>query len=223
MNDLPVRILIAEDHTLFAEAVGQLFKKLPQYLLVGVCQNAHETLWMLQKHEVDILLLDLNIPQQRMETPQMGGINILDYLRHDSICKAQIIIISSFNDFQLTTTALKKGASGYLLKNTTSNELLKAIEEVRAGRIYLQKEVANQISIKGETDEEEALIGLLTPREKQVAKLVSHGFTSTQIAEKLNLTNHTVNEYKDKAQRKLGAKNAADMVRILYQNRLLDS
>jgi DNA-binding NarL/FixJ family response regulator len=221
MNPAQTRILIAEDQTLVAETISHFLQKYSEYILVGNCQNKHDILWMLQKHEVDVVLLDLNIPQERFGPANMAGLEVLDFIRENYKNKTQAIILSSFNDHKLTRQVLDKGAWGYLLKTSTTRELHKAIQTVRNGQIYLQSEVRNALQIKSNASESELMVIRLTSREKEVVRMVAHGKTSKEIAFDLNLSPHTINEFKDNIQKKLGARNSSEMIRIVYEQKLL--
>lgn len=221
MNPKTTRILIAEDQTLVAETISHFLQEYDEYTLIGNCQNKHDVQWMLQKHEIDIVLLDLNIPQERFGLPNMAGLEVLDFIKQNFKTKTQAIILSSFNDHKLTRQALDKGAWGYLLKTTTTKELHKAIQTVRSGQVYLQSEVRNALQIKSNSPDPELASIRLTNREKEVVRLVAHGKTSKEIASDLNLSQHTINEFKDNIQKKLGAKNSSEMIRIVYEQQLL--
>lgn len=221
MNSTKTRILIAEDQTLVAETISHFLEEYPDYTLVGNCQNKYDVQWMLQKHEIDIVLLDLNIPHERFGQPNMAGLEVLDFIRENFKNKTQAIILSSFNDHKLTRQILDKGAWGYLLKTSTTKELHKAIQTVRSGQLYLQNEVKIALQIKTNSSEPELMAIRLTSREKEVVRMVAHGKTSKEIAADLNLSQHTINEFKDNIQKKLGARNSSEMVRIVYEQKLL--
>lgn len=221
MNSTKTRILIAEDQTLVAETISHFLQEYPDYELIGNSQNKHDVLWMLQKHEIDIILLDLNIPQERFGPANMAGLEVLDFIQENLKNKTQAIVLSSFNDHKLTRQVLDKGAWGYLLKTSTTKELHKAIQTVRSGQPYLQNEVKNALQVKTNSSEPELNSIRLTNREKEVVRMVAHGKTSKEIAFDLNLSQHTINEFKDNIQKKLGARNSSEMVRIVYEQKLL--
>ncbi|AXE18171.1 hypothetical protein DR864_10675 [Runella rosea] len=218
-----IRILLVEDKYLIAEAFSRLLADFTDLEVIGISNNRDEAIHQLKIHKIDIVLLDLQIPLRNLGRPKIAGFEVLEYLQ--SIPKnTKTIILSNYNDFTFIKKAEQLGAKGYLLKNTTSKELYNAILTVYQGGSYFQSEVETQLKTKQEEEELEPInaFAKLTKREKEVSKLLSHGFTSKDIAKALSIRAGTVDEYRDNIMSKLDAKNTADMIRIIYENGLLE-
>lgn len=219
----PVRILIAEDVGLVAEGFCKLLEMKPErFVVAGVTDNLDDTLRTLEHAPPDVLLLDLNLPLARQGTPKLAGFDVLEYLgRHKPGVRA--IVLSQHNDYSFIKRALHLNARGYMLKNTTSAELFEAIRAVVDGHLYLPPRVKLQLQLRDDpsTDDPTIAFARLSKREVEVVRLVAQGFTSQEIANFLKLQRGTVEEYRENVIGKLGAKNAPDMVRIVYENRLL--
>lgn len=218
-----IRLLIADDHKLLAETVSNILKTTNKFEVVAICHTSKDTLWSIQLYNPEIVLLDLNMPVINNDIPRASGLEILEELRskQDSV---KVIVVSSFNHFTFVKQSLNLGAKGYLLKNTSIEEIEKAIVTVSEGEIYLQKEVETILKGKQRAIEvEDALVNAisLTKREKEVLEYISRGFRTEDIAVALNLKKYTVDEYRDNLIHKMKAKNSAELIRIAFESGLL--
>jgi DNA-binding NarL/FixJ family response regulator len=218
-----IRILLVEDKYLIAEAFSRLLADFTDLEIIGISNNRDEAIYQLASREIDIVLLDLQIPLRNLGQPKVAGFEVLEYLQ-DVPQHAKTIVLSNYNDYTFIKKAEQLGAKGYLLKNTTSQELCNAIRTVYQGGSYFQSEVETQLKTKQEDEEQNPVnaYAKLTKREKEVSKLLSHGFTSKDIAKALSIRAGTVDEYRENIISKLDARNTADMIRIIYENGLLE-
>lgn len=218
-----IRLLIADDHKLLAETVSNILAATNKFEIVAICQTSKDTLWSIQLYNPEIVLLDLNMPVINNDIPRASGLEVLEELRskQDTV---KVIIVSSFNHSTFIKQSLNLGAKGYLLKNTSIEEIETAILTVSQGGVYLQKEV--EAILKGkqrDIDVENSLVNAisLTKREKEVLEYISRGFRTEDIAMALNLKKYTVDEYRDNLIHKMKAKNSAELIRIAFEAGLL--
>jgi len=162
------RILIADDHKMFADGISSILKEEEDIEVVHVCMDGPSTLEFLKKDEVDILLLDVNLPG-------MSGIEVCkEVTKHYKNVK--VIAVSMFNEESFVTEILNNGAMGYILKNTGRSELLKAISTVNSGQSYFSENVTETImnGLMG-TSEKQSMtkqIPKISKREKEVLDLI---------------------------------------------------
>lgn len=209
-----VKILLADDHKLFLEGVRELLLRVPWIEVVGVASNGAEVLRKLQSHYFDIVMLDIQMPQ-------MNGIKVAEQIRerHQDV---KIIVVSMYGERLFVEQMLRLGVAGYLLKNTTPDELVAAIAAVRDGRKYFAHDVT--ALILGET------VGMapadpvtsLTRREVEVLRLIARGFSGPEIARELTLSVQTVSTHRKNIMQKLNVNNTALLVRYALTNQLID-
>ena len=220
---MKIQVLIADDHKLLAETLSNTLKATNQFEIVAVCHTSKDTLWNIQLFQPQIVLLDLNMPLVSNDLPRASGLEVLEELQtKNNTTKA--IIISSYNDYTFIKQSLNLGAKGYLLKNTSIDEIEKSILAVFGGDVYLQKEVEEILKNKQRsTDTDDAFVNAisLTKREKEVLNYISRGFRTEDIAVALSLKKYTVDEYRDNLLHKMNAKNSAELIRIAFETGLL--
>jgi DNA-binding NarL/FixJ family response regulator len=218
-----IQVLIADDHKLLAETLSNTLKATNQFEIVAVCHTTKDTLWNIQLLQPQIVLLDLNMPLVSNDLPRASGLAVLEELQTNKNA-TKAIIISSYNDYTFIKQSLNLGARGYLLKNTSIDEIEKAILVVSEGDVYLQKEVEEILKNKlRNTDTDDAFVNAisLTKREKEVLGYISRGFRTEDIAVALSLKKYTVDEYRDNLIHKMKAKNSAELIRIAFETGLL--
>jgi len=209
-----IRILIAEDQPVVAEAYANLLKGTEDFLVVGIAGTAQEVYYQLKFQKIDILLLDLILPNlNKNDYSQPSGYDILDFIREKNM-DVRSIILSTHEEPSFIVKARKKGAMGYLSKRTEKWELSEAIKKVEYERKeYIQKHLLSRIPVVENPD------GIvLTKRERSILNDISEGLTSKQIAEKQHLAHDTVRDYRDSLIKKFGARNSVNLVKIAGEN-----
>lgn len=220
-----IRLLLVEDKHLIAEALDRLLSLCRDLEVVAIAGNRDDAVHQLSLHTFDLVLLDLQIPLRPAGRPKVVGFEVLEYLRQ-SHKGMKVIILSNLNGYSFIKQAERSGADGYLMKNTNFKELYEAIVTVHGGGSCFQGQVKIQRQSKAEDDnahEPVVAFARLTKREREVVALLSHGFTSKDIALELKIKAGTINEYRDNIISKLDARNTADMIRIVYENGLLEA
>lgn len=215
---MSIRILIAEDHTLVAQGYEKLFEGREDIEVVGFAETFHEVVFKLQAVLADVLLLDLRMPETRnSQSLRLAGFDILEFIKSHSI-NIKKLVVSNHRDYELVKKAMTLGADGYVLKSADYKEVILAIQKIQEGQRYLQKEVE---MILNEKRRDENCLGaggvLLTPREKEILRLLGEGLSTEDMVKVLTLKKDTINEYRQNLIRKFNARNAAHLVKLAFE------
>ena len=210
-----IRILIADDHPVVQDGLVAVLSTQPDFEIVGRAVNGVEVLRMVEIHNPDIVLLDL-------EMPEMDGIEALQHLRIDHP-QVKAIVFTAFETDERIVGAVKSGAKGYLLKGAPSQELFEAIRTVSTGGSLLQPVVASKLieHVRGEGERREEGFAKLTEREIDVMKLLAQGKTNKEIAVELVISERTVKFHVSSILGKLGAGNRTEAVTIAARKGLV--
>lgn len=214
-----MNVLIADDHTMFVDGIESILRTENNINTVGRCYDGKSVLEFIVKNEVDVLLLDVNLPE-------MNGIEVCkEALKIKPQLK--ILAISMFNEESFVSEILNNGAKGYILKNTGREELLKAIRTVHKDESYFSKEVTETI-MKGLMNKRKAgakssgNFPKISRREKEVLKLIIEEYTTQEIADELYISLKTVESHRSNLLSKLNVRNTAGLVRTTIENNLLE-
>ncbi len=196
----PTRILIAEDHTMLADALQMLLSTQDDMTCVGVAANGTDAVEYAARLRPDVLLLDLGLPGLD-GLAVMKALNALD-------SAPRTLVVTARMDAGSVRAALALGAAGYVPKNESSGELLLAIRRVAQGRRYISNDIASLFvddASTGPTDIK------LTSSEATILQLVGEGLTSKEIGLKLHISEGTVRKHRENLRSKLGIRNSAEM------------
>lgn len=207
----PVKILIADDHQMFIDGIAALLKDEQGIYITAHALNGYEVIEKLKSDTPDIILMDIG----------MDGLNGIEVtgLITKVYPKIRVIALTMYDDHNRITKMLKAGAKGYVLKNTSKDELLNAINTVKSGESYFSKQVSDSI-IKENTQRTPNPISLLTKRELQIIQMIAKSMTSKEIADELSLSELTVSTHRKNAMQKLEIKNIAGLVKFVIENQL---
>jgi DNA-binding NarL/FixJ family response regulator len=201
-----IRVAIAEDHAMVREGLIRLVGEIPNVELVGVAEDGHEALELIEMLEPDIILLDITMPR-------LGGLGVLSRIATDHPM-THAIMLSMHDNEEYVAQALKAGARGYLLKDSDLAELSLAIRSVMRGGSYLTPAVSRQV-IRDFTHGQPAdsPFDRLTPRQTEIAQLIAEGHRNAEIAGILGTSIKTVETHRTQLMARLGVHDVAGLVR----------
>lgn len=205
-------ILVADDHPIVLEGLDALLRKF-QYDVVALCVNGEEVLSALYEQHLkpDILLLDIHMPLH-------NGLDLACKLKQDGH-PAKIVLLTSNIDDKEIMAAMQLGVDGIVLKDTASQQLIAALDAVRAGRQWFDGDIVKRAVNRAQSVErEKEAAGLLSPREAEVARLVARGFRNKEIATELGLTEGTVKFYVHRIYEKLLIDSRAALIKLFREN-----
>lgn len=213
-----VTIILAEDHVIVRKGIKLMLEREADFRLLGEASDGLEAVQLTEKLTPDVLLLDLMLPR-------LHGLEVVRQVRRDAP-KTKVIILSMHSEEPYVMEALRYGASGYLLKDCTPDELVKAIREVLAGRRYLspalaERALAGYVTHPGETEEDVYLT--LTKRERLVLQLAAEGLTTAEIAKKLFISPRTVETHRANLMRKLNLHTQTDLVKFAIRKGIISA
>jgi two-component system, NarL family, response regulator NreC len=192
----------------------------PDMVVVGEAGDIPQAAEMIALEQPDVVLLDVSMPR-------INGLEGLSILQHKSP-QSRFLMLTMHDDENYLRQALSQGASGYVLKQAANEELLSAIRVVFFGGTYLHQEHRDLFFDEGGQQEapakaDKTLLNRLSPREGEILVLIAMGFTNRQAAEKLFLSEKTIETYKSRLMTKLGLHSRADLVRYALQCGLIKS
>jgi DNA-binding NarL/FixJ family response regulator len=205
------RVLLADDHAIVAEGLASLLKD--DFELVGTVNNGSELINSAQQLQPEIIVADIAMPV-------LSGLEALRRLKA-ARSDAKIIFLTMHADAQLATEAFRAGASGYVLKQSAGEELILAIQEVLQGRTYLTPLITKDV-IATLTESKPQPAVKLTPRQREVLRLIAEGRRMKEIATILELSTRTVETHKYEMMRALKVESTAGLVRYAIQIGLVE-
>jgi DNA-binding NarL/FixJ family response regulator len=208
MRYAPIRIVIADDHEIFREGFKLLLRNQQELELVGEADNGRELMAIVVKHQPDVVITDIKMPV-------MDGIEACRQVKRE-FPNIQVIALSMFNEDNLIMDMLEAGAKGYLLKNTNKEELIKATKAVYEGSSYYclatSNKLANMIAQSKYSPYRNQPVKKLSQREKEVIQLICEQYSNKEIAAALGLSIRTIEDHREKIQKKIDARNSVGIV-----------
>lgn len=202
-----IKVQIVDDHKMFVEGLTKIINESGIAKVINTAHTTAECRKMLFDNLPDILLLDINLPDG-------NGIDLCSELKNE-YPKLKILALTSHSEFSVINRMLENGASGYVLKNAMSEEILQAIEAVAEGKVFLCDDVDLLLKKKA------AQNILLTKKERELIRLISEGYINTEIAEKIFLGVETINTYRKNLLFKLNLRNTAMLVKLAIEQKLI--
>jgi DNA-binding NarL/FixJ family response regulator len=209
----PIRVLIAEDHALVRAGFLALLQNLPEVLVVAEAGDGHEALHQIEAHRPDVVLLDITMPR-------MSGIEVAARATKQ-FPHTRVIMLSMHANEEYVWEALHAGASGYLLKDASIVELKLALAAMARGEPYLSAAVSKYVIAgyvrRGETNQ----IDLLTPRQREILRLIAEGHTTHDIAVMLHVSDKTVETHRSQLMHRLSLRDVTSVVRFAIRHGLV--
>ncbi|NVO08802.1 MAG: response regulator transcription factor [Bacteroidales bacterium] len=207
-----INVIIADDHQIVLDGLKLLLEREKDICPVGEALNGVELLAQLEKKQVDVAVIDIDMPR-------MNGIETTKEIRK-RFPHIKVLILSMYNDNEYIKQLVEVGASGYILKNKGKEELVSAIRKIASGSEYLGEDIIKTIMEEMKKPKKtlnENKIPL-TKREIEVLKLIAQGCTTPQIADKLYIAPSTVETHRRNLIDKLGVANSKELIRYAIEN-----
>ena len=208
-----MKFLIADDHAIVRKGLSQLIREEFNEAQISEASSSSEVFNLVKNYMWDAILLDISMPGQ-------NGLEILKQIRDNGI-KTPILILSVYPEDQYAARVLKAGASGYLNKDTATEELIKAIKKVISGKKYISSSFAEKLADGLDIISQKPLHESLSDREMQVFQQLAAGNTVGEIADKIFLSVNTISTYRSRILEKLGLNNNAELMKYAIDNNLL--
>ncbi|MGA7192826.1 MAG: response regulator transcription factor [Anaerolineales bacterium] len=208
----PIRVMLVDDHTMVRKGLATFLKAFDDLELAGEAENGQAAIQLCAKLKPDIILMD-------MVMPDMNGADATRTIRQQ-FPNVQVIALTSFKEEELVKSALEAGAIGYLLKDVSADELVRAIRSAHAGRATLSPEAAQ--ALVHAASQSPAPGSDLTERERAVLALMVEGLNNTQIAGRLTVSPSTVKSHVSNILSKLGVASRTEAVTLALRNKLVN-
>lgn len=211
MNTLPnpIRVILADDHTLVRAGIRALLEKIPDVQVLGEANDGREVINMVMAHRPDIVLMDIAMPG-------LNGLEAAERLTNE-FPATHVILLSMHDNDEYVSRALKLGAAGYLLKRAATAELAAALRRVARREVYLSQEISNrllkQFPVEGFANRKSP-IEELTGRQREILQLIAEGQNTKGIAEILKVSPKTIEYHRMKLMNRLNVRDIAGLVRF---------
>ena len=204
--------LVVDDHPVVRKGICQILDDIPGHVQIREASDSREALKEIQSTKFDVVLLDINMPGR-------SGLGLLEDIKasHPDL---KVLIVSMYPEEQYAIRALKAGASGYLTKESASNELLAAVDKVLKGGRYITQSIAEKIF--DAIDQKGPPHDLLSNRELEVMIQIAKGRSLREIGQILSLNEKTISTYRSRILEKMDLSSNADIVRYALQSKLID-
>lgn len=209
-----MKILIADDHKIVREGLKEILNRLHEITYIAEAQDGNETLSMLAQELFDLILLDISLPGST-------GLEVLQ-----SIMKKRpgqnVLILSMHPPEQYAIRALRLGASGYLTKDTASEELITAVKKITSGGKYISTSLADNIASYLDKDSVKPAHEELSEREFEIMLKIAAGIPLKHIGEELFISGKTVSTYRSRIMEKMGLQNNSEITHYCFKNGLIE-
>ncbi len=213
-----IKILIAEDHHIVREGLVALLEKHGEFEIVGQAEDGITAVKLCKELKPDVLLLDIGMPK-------MNGIEVLNEVVKNIKLPTEVVILSMYSDPTIVRQAFKKGARGYLLKRSVTEELALAVKSAANREIFISPSIAHIMMddsvIQRFSTDTLSPFALLTHRERQVLQLIAEGRTNKENALLLGVSERTVEKHRANLMQKLDVGDVASLVKIAIKYRLI--
>jgi two-component system response regulator NreC len=208
------KILLADDHQILREGLISLLEKQAGFKVVGEAADGRTAVRLARDLQPDVVVMDISMPD-------LNGVEATRQIR-EAVPGVKVIALSMHSSRQFVKGMLQAGASGYLLKYSASQELIKAIQVAMTGRVYLSPDIAGTVveELKSPPAGESSAFALLTSREREVLQLFAEGKSAREIADGLHLGLKTVEAYRRQIMEKLDFKSFADLIKYAIREGL---
>jgi two-component system response regulator NreC len=216
VSGMAVNVVIADDHSVVRHGVKSLLQTIPELRVIGEASDGPQAVSMVQQFQPDLLIVDMAMP----------GMDGLEVTRQVNECcpEVRVIILTIHNDAAVVRQAFLNGASGYMLKDTTPEDLLRGVLDVVGGRRYLSPPLVEMVFdffINAAQTGTADAFAALTAREKEVFQLAAQGKNNSEVATALNISPRTAETHRANLMRKLSLRTQTDLVRYAIKRGVL--
>jgi DNA-binding NarL/FixJ family response regulator len=211
METNKISVLIVDDHHMVIEGLKTLLGKQNSIHISNCFKTAHEALKFLASNKVDVVLLDINLPD-------MNGVDVCRIITEEYPF-AKVIGLSTYNEHSIINQMIKNGVKGYMLKNASTSELVESIERVHNGQVYFSGEVQKTIADSVAQNNED--IPVLTRREKQILEMIADGKTMHETGDLLFISPSTVETHRRNIMKKMNVPNSAALVKMAIEKGII--
>ena len=209
-----IKVFITDDHLLIREGFKKLLKDEMDIEVAGEAGNANDAMDFLLKNNVDVLILDINLPDK-------SGLDLLKELKEFKP-DLRVLILSMHPEDRFAMRVLRAGAYGYVTKESAGEELVKAIRKVHSGGKYVSATLAEKLVFEIQSGSDKPVHEILSDREFQVFQMIASGKTLAEISDSLSLAVTTVSTYRARILEKLNLHSNAELIHYAITNKLLD-
>jgi two-component system response regulator NreC len=213
-TDQPVRVLLADDHRIITDGLKELLAHVPDVECIGVATNGEEALQMTGQLEVDVVLMDIDMPV-------MDGIAATERIKQERP-QVKVVVLSMHEDAAVVKRLIAVGADGYLVKNCGKDELLLAIRNVHQGQRHFASALTEALLRDDPADERPDALKDLSEREIEVLGALAEGMSNKEIGERLFISPRTVDTHRSNLMKKLDVHHVAGLVRMAIKAGLVD-
>ncbi len=212
MSGSKLQILIVDDHQILLDGIEAMLHGVGDFKVIGKCSDGNTALNFLNENPVDILLTDLYMPK-------MTGMELTQKVKK-RFPNVKVLALSVSYDVSIVHDLIDAGISGFIIKTIGREELIEAIKTISQGNIYFSREVSNEIlrSLSNRTEEE---VYHLTEREIEIVKLIAQEFSNAEIANKLCISERTVETHRKNIYRKTNTKTIVGLIKYAVEHKLI--
>jgi two-component system, NarL family, nitrate/nitrite response regulator NarL len=204
-----IRLLVIDDHPMVLEGMKSLLADIEYITLSGTASNAFEAMQVLKDTTVDVAIIDINLPD-------VNGLELTKKIKTEYPL-VNVLAMSTFKERSYIVQMIQNGASGYLLKSATKEEIEEAIRSAYVGKLYLSLDI-NSVDVSEKMNRP---MPIISSREKEVLKLIADGLTNPQIADKLFISLHTVDSHRKNLLTKFEVSNTATLIKLAVQHSMV--
>lgn len=215
-----MQLMIVDDHPLFREGLKAIVNRDERFTIVAEAGNGKEGIELAKKHCPDVMLVDISMPGK-------NGIQVIRELK-DVLPDTRFVIVSMHSEADYIVEAFRAGAMGYMIKESAANNLVKGLETVAKGELFLDSALSQEVVFKllqakstpsgGESDP----YSTLTAREQEVMRMLAEGLTTKEVAAKLYISPKTVENHRTNLMKKLGLQSTVELIRYAARLGLID-
>lgn len=215
-----MKVMIVDDHPLFREGLKAIIKRDENHTVIAEAGSAKEGLKLGKMHEPDIMLVDVSMPGK-------NGIQMIREIK-DALPETRFIIISMHSEPDYIVEAFRAGATGYMIKESAASSLIKGLETVAKGEMFLDISLSQEVVFKllqskdTPGNQEQDPYSSLTAREQEIMRMLAEGMSTKEAAEKLYISPKTVENHRTNLMKKLGLSNSVELIRYAARLGLID-